>query len=61
MDIKNLTWKEIKEALEKLGVKDTDEVSWIDISGDCNPQVKYYNPTCVYISNGGSRDSNDRD
>jgi hypothetical protein len=25
------TWREIKEAVEALGVKDEDEVAWIDI------------------------------
>jgi len=28
------TWKEIKEAFERAGVKDEDEILYIDVTGD---------------------------
>ena len=28
-----MTWKEFKERLEELGVKNDDRISWIDVNG----------------------------
>jgi hypothetical protein len=34
-----MTWKEFKEQVEAQGVKNVDELSWIDISFDLNAKV----------------------
>ncbi len=33
---RKVTWKAIKEAFEKAGVKDEDEILYIDVTGDWN-------------------------
>ena len=34
-----MSWKEFKEAVEKLGVKDETEIDWIDCGAMLNPQL----------------------
>jgi len=35
-----MTWKQIKEEMEKLGIKDKDEITWID-TGPQGPSSIY--------------------
>jgi hypothetical protein len=34
-----VTWKQFKEALERLGVRDDDEIGWIDVTDE--PAVEF--------------------
>lgn len=34
-----MTWKEFKEAVERLGVTDKTKIDWIDCGSMCDPEI----------------------